>query len=116
MKVIGIIGSRSRNTLGDLLKTTNAFDEVYEEGDQICSGGCPRGGDRFAELIANDRNIPIILFPANWSKYGKAAGFIRNGDIANKSDVLIACVAEDRKGGTEDTIKKFGKLKKLILV
>ena len=29
------------------------------------------------------------------------------GDIAEKSDVLVACVTKDRTGGTEDTIKKF---------
>ena len=41
----------------------------------------------------------------------RGAGFVRNGDIAKDSDVLIACVAPDRTGGTEDTIKKFLKLK-----
>lgn len=33
-----------------------------------------------------------------------------------EADVLIACVAEDRKGGTEDTIKKFQKLGKTQLI
>ena len=38
---------------------------------------------------------------------------MRNTDIAEKSDELIACVTKDRLGGTEDTVtkytKKFGK-------
>ena len=33
--------------------------------------------------------------------------YARNTLIARDADELIAVVAEDRKGGTEDTIKKF---------
>jgi len=108
---IGIIGSRRRDSEEDFIKVEKAFSSIYEPGDIIVSGGCPEGGDRFAEIIAKENGIPIMIFPANWKQYGKSAGFIRNGDIARKSDVLIACVASDRKGGTEDTITKFLKLK-----
>jgi hypothetical protein len=83
------------------------FFEFYEDGDWIVSGGCPKGGDRFAESIAKKYGIAILIFYPNWGKYKKGAGFVRNVDIANNSDVLIACVAKDRTGGTEHTIKKF---------
>lgn len=91
---------------------------MFEDGDHIVSGGCPQGGDAFAEYIAKQNRIPILIHYANWGKYGKAAGFVRNSDIANDADVLIACVAEDRAGGTEDTVKKYLNLGKdrLILV
>lgn len=116
-KVIGIIGSRRRDSTEDFKLIEDAFLKIYEEGDKICSGLCPKGGDRFAVIIADKYNVESIWFPAQWSKYGKGAGFVRNTDIANNSDVLIACVASDRKGGTEDTIKKFLKTKQdLILV
>ena len=127
-KVIGIIGTRSRDSLIDYREVRSAFNEVYQEGDYICSGLCPKGGDRFAVIIANELRLPKhkrIWFPAKWddleapnarikyNKYGKPynalAGFARNIDIAKKSDILIACVAKDRKGGTEDTIKKWKK-------
>jgi hypothetical protein len=106
-KIIGIIGTRRRNTRKDFDTVLEAFSSVYEEGDWICSGGCPKGGDRFARMIHKQNDIPYLEFPANWTKYGKSAGFRRNTDIAQHSDILIACVAEDRTGGTEDTIKKF---------
>lgn len=109
MKFIGIIGSRRRNSHNDYCKVKAAFDKIYTDGDWIVSGGCPKGGDAFAEKIARDRGIPIIIFPAAWKKHGKAAGFIRNADIAHHSDCIIACCAYDRKGGTEDTINKFKK-------
>jgi len=109
MKKIGIIGSRRRKTKGDFMKITRVFSRIYEKGDQIVSGGCPKGGDNFAEVIAKEKGIPITIYYPNWKEDGKIAGFIRNTEIANNSDILITCVAEDREGGTEDTIKKFCK-------
>ena len=107
MKTIGIVGSRRRNTSQDKTTVYQKFLEVYVDGDTIVSGGCPQGGDAFAEWIAKADQVPITIHYAQWKKHGKAAGFIRNGDIAKDAEVLIACVAVDRTGGTEDTIKKF---------
>ncbi len=140
MKTIGIIGTRRRDSEEDFKKVEKEFFKIYEKGDIICSDLCPLGGDWFAVLLSlgkgyifnkkeririlnkiknNDIEYKIkpLWFPADWEKYGKAAGFIRNSDIA-KSDSIIACVADDRTGGTEDTIKKYLKLgkDKLILV
>ena len=109
---IGIVGSRSRDTVKDFDLVLTKFKELYKVGDIIISGGCSRGGDRFAEVIANQLHVEIIIFPANWQRYGKAAGFIRNTDIARESDILIACVASNRLGGTEDTVNKYLKLGK----
>lgn len=108
--VIGIIGSRRRNTHTDYTLVHDKFKELYNEGDWICSGGCPKGGDSFAVKLWKRYKIPYLEFPANWDKHGKAAGFVRNKDIAQHSDILIACVSEDRIGGTENTIKHFQKL------
>jgi hypothetical protein len=107
MKKIGIIGTRRRDGSVSYKKVEESFFEIYEDGDRIVSGGCPKGGDRFAEVIAKKYGIPILIFYPNWDKYKKGAGLVRNTFIAQNSDVLIACVATDRKGGTEDTIKKF---------
>ncbi len=113
-KVIGIIGSRRRNTSKDFKLIRLEFKKQYQKGDAICSGGCRRGADRFAEVLMDNYRIPEekrFIFPARWKKYGNAAGPIRNTKIAKQSDILIACVAEDRTGGTEDTIKKFERMK-----
>jgi len=114
MKKIGIVGTRRRNSSEAFKKIKEVFLEVYEEGDQLVSGGCPKGGDRCAEQIAKELGIPITIFFPKWNKYGTGAGFIRNADIAKESDILIACVSSDRSGGTENTIKHFiKKLKKV---
>lgn len=119
MKIIGIVGSRRRDSQADFIAVKTVFLQIYEKGDTICSGLCSRGGDRFAVVLSEQFQTPTKWFPAKWDELGKAAGFIRNTDIAQTSDVLIACVAKDRTGGTEDTIKKFLKFHpngKLILV
>jgi predicted Rossmann fold nucleotide-binding protein DprA/Smf involved in DNA uptake len=116
MKKIGIIGSRRRDCNSAYQACLKAFEEIYEEGDEIVSGGCPKGGDRFAEIIAKKLGIPIKIYYPNWKKNGKAAGFVRNTDIAEDSDVILAVVAEDRTGGTEDTIKKAQKMDKEIFL
>ena len=107
---VGIIGTRRRDTGKAYAKVEKAFNELpisVRKDCWIVSGGCPKGGDRFAEIIAKKYGLPILIIYPDWDKYGKIAGLKRNTPVAEMSDFIIACVAKDRKGGTEDTIKKF---------
>ena len=116
MKTIGIIGTRRRYTPADWLLVYEAFCQVYEEGDRVCSGMCKTGADQFAVLCSDIWDTEPIWHWAKWHLYGRGAGFKRNGDIARDSDVLIACIAADRTGGTEDTIRKYSKMGKTRLI
>ena len=109
MKNIIIIGSRRRDGHKDFIRTEACFLTIYKKGDMIVSGGCKKGGDRFAEILIKKYNTGKKIFKPNWKKYGRPATFIRNTKIAKSGGELIACVASDRTGGTEDTIKKFKK-------
>ena len=117
-KRIAIVGSRRRNTANDHVALCAAFDKIYNRGDIIVSGGCSRGADNMAESIARVRQIPIMIWYANWDgPDGKAAGFVRNTDIVEDCDIVLAMVAPDRTGGTEDTVKKaIARGKKVVLV
>ena len=120
-KVIGIIGTRSRDTAKDYQEVYDEFKKHYEPGDTICSGGCPKGGDRFAEIIMNNLGLPenlrIIHYPEKPPKgspyyaYVKA-NYERNKLIAKDSDIIIACGNKQKDGGTENTIKEYKKLGK----
>lgn len=116
MKIIGIVGSRRRNSEEDYQKLLAKFKEVYEVDDEIVSGGCPKGADRFAEMLALHCQVPIKIYYAEWNRLGKSAGYIRNAYIAGDADVLIALVSDDRTGGTESTIKEYLKLGKTQLI
>lgn len=114
MKRIIIIGSRRRNESADWLLVEQAFLNLYEKGDLIVSGGCPKGGDYFAEVLFDMYEVSIVVWLPKWEidgQFRRWAGFERNTIIAQNGDVVIACVAPDRTGGTEDTIKKFKKFK-----
>ena len=118
MKKIGVVGSRRRSVYSDYTKVREAMINQYIEGDYFVSGGCKEGADSFAEIVARELGATIVIHHADWKKQGKKAGVIRNTRIAEDSDILIACVSEDRSGGTEDTLSKYLKLGKdqLVLV
>lgn len=54
--------------------------------------GNARGADSCADVWAKSRKIDILSYPADWGKYGKAAGFIRNKQMLDegKPDLIIA--------------------------
>jgi len=105
---VGIIGTRRRDGADDLALIVDEFNKIDHPKTKIVvvSGLCPKGGDRFATLIYQKHRTMKLWFPPEWS-LGRHAGFVRNTEIARWSDYLIATPAPDRKGGTEDTIKKF---------
>jgi hypothetical protein len=61
---------------------------THLQATEVVSGKA-KGADSFGEQIANELNIPIIPFPADWNKYPKVAGFIRNKAMANYADAVI---------------------------
>jgi len=117
MKIIGVIGTRKRNSGEAWKKVEAALLSLYEENDWLCSGGCEKGADRFAEKFVKKVGAPILIFYPNYKKYGRGAPMARNIHVAEHSDIIIASVIrpEDgideilkrETGGTEDTLKKF---------
>lgn len=55
-----------------------------KDGNVLC-----RGADALGEHWATVHGIPVKRFPADWNKYGLAAGPIRNGDMAREGDALL---------------------------
>ena len=68
--IIGIVGSRRRADVKDFQKLERKLLEIYTDGDSIVSGGCPKGADRFAEILAKKHQIPIMIHYARWNKLG----------------------------------------------
>lgn len=59
--------------------------------------GCARGVDLLGSQWAAQNKIPWKAFPADWSKYPKAAGPIRNRQMAEYADALI-CIHHNTPG------------------
>jgi hypothetical protein len=109
---LGVVGSRD---FGDYEKMKLVLDEYKNKAWLIVSGGA-RGADSLSEKWASENNMKMCVFPAEWDKYGKRAGFIRNEEIVKYSDQVIA-FWDGNSRGTAHTIglcKKLGKEVRII--
>lgn len=66
-----------------------AQNHVICHADEIVSGKCPTGADLAGEEYAEFYDIPVKAFPADWKKHGRAAGPIRNREMAEYADALL---------------------------
>ena len=80
----------------------------------MVSGGA-RGPDTLGVLWARDNGIEIKEFLPDWDKYGKSAGFIRNTQIVEAADLVIA-FWDGVSRGTKDSIDKAEKMGKRVAV
>ena len=55
----------------------------------IVSGGCI-GADLMGEQYAKESGYGVERYPAEWEKYGRKAGIMRNAVMADNADALIA--------------------------
>ena len=64
----------------------------------VIISGCAEGVDKLGEQWANEHNIPIEYFPADWDKWGKNAGMVRNGEMALEAEALVAIWCNNSRG------------------
>ena len=85
---LAIVGSR---TFGDYGKLEQFIRDNFDVDciTHIISGGA-KGADSLGERFAKDNAKELVVFPAEWKKYGKSAGFKRNVDIINACDACVA--------------------------
>lgn len=61
------------------------------------------GGDYLGEKYAKENCIPVMPFAADWGTHGQKAGFLRNREMADYADSLIA-FWDKRSKGTKSMI------------
>lgn len=74
------------------------YDKLKDQCSQILSGrtvdailcGECSGADVLGKRWAEENGINVESFPADWKRYGKAAGVKRNAEMAKHADMLIA--------------------------
>lgn len=83
---------------------------------EIVQGGA-NGVDALALQYAQENHIPYKTFNADWNKYNRAAGPIRNEQMAKYGEVLIAFKNQEHPTrGTENMIKTASKYNLKIFV
>jgi len=82
-----IAGSRN---FTDFRLFSQVCDKLYKQKPfSIISGGA-RGADSLAETYADLRGLKCEVFPADWDKHGKKAGYLRNKQMSEEGDALLA--------------------------
>lgn len=83
---------------------------IHDSGFNITEivSGCARGVDQTAEKWAWYNDIPVKKFPADWDKHGKAAGPMRNREMAAYADALVA-IWDGESRGTKNMIHEARK-------
>lgn len=103
MKLI-IAGSRSISDLEIVEEAINKSGWRNEITEVV--HGDARGVDKLGEMWAEQNSIPVKRFPANWKKFGKKAGSIRNKQMSEYGNKLIA-IWDGNSTGTIDMVKQM---------
>lgn len=114
-----VAGSRGYTDYPAFCQALDAFiqNTLPHRNVVIVSGGA-KGVDRMAERYAHERQYTLMVVLANWDKYGKRAGMVRNEEMGTIADGLVA-FWDGESRGTRHMIahmKQLGKPTKTIKV
>lgn len=104
---IAIIGSRN-------IHVENLNEYLPQSITEIVSGGA-KGIDTDAQEYANENNIKMTVFLPDYSKYGRGAPIVRNKQIVDYADEVIA-FWDGKSRGTLSVIEYCKKQNKKIKV
>jgi hypothetical protein len=71
--------------------------------------GVEQSADMLAAAVARELGFSVDPFPANWSHYGKAAGFIRNLAMLDTQPDRVFAFQRNGSRGTQHTIDEARK-------
>lgn len=102
VKVI-VAGSRTANNFELVEKSLMMYFKEHKlhRADVEIISGTARGADQLGEQFANKYGLKLTKFPADWDKYGKSAGYIRNEEMAKyatENGILFAFWDGNSKG------------------
>lgn len=97
-----VAGSRGFRDYARLSKVLDSIRERHQI-ECIISGACPNSPDVLGERYATEHNIPLRRKPADWNQFGKAAGAIRNREMAEEGTHLLV-FWDGKSPGTKNMI------------
>ena len=94
--IIAISGCRNYNNYNTIKEYLD--NNIKNIDNLIIHVGDAKGVDKLVIQYCKNNNIEYKIFYANWNKYGKPAGPIRNIEMIKNSQKLIAFPSEESKG------------------
>ena len=110
---VAVVGSRGFENYSKLSRVLDKV-HVVKPITLIVSGGAV-GADSLSEKWAEENGIEILIFKPDWKKYGKRAGFIRNTQIVESADTVVA-FWDGESRGTKNSIDTANKLDKPLFI
>lgn len=91
------------------IEDINLLDDLHKEHDfsEVVSGGA-WGADFEGEQWAARNGIFVKKFPADWNKHGRAAGPIRNKQMAQYADALITFKGGRGTANMKNQAREYG--------
>jgi len=114
MTKIAIVGSRTFDDYNFLKAILYKHTKGIPNSYSIVSGGA-KGADSLAKQYAEEFKIPIKEFLPDWATHGKSAGPIRNEQIVEECDIVIA-FWDGISRGTKNTVWLATKAQKPVYV
>lgn len=81
---------------------------------ELVSGGA-KGIDSYTKRLSKESGIPLIEFNPDYARSGRNAPLVRNTQIVQYADIVVAFPSEDSRG-TYDTISKSYKHSKQVII
>lgn len=103
-----IAGGREFNDY-ELLKEKLGHLLINNTDDVEIVSGKARGADSLGEKYAKEKGYLIKEFPADWNKHGKAAGYLRNKEMAEYATHCV-CFWDGESKGTKHMIDLANKM------
>lgn len=98
-----VVVAGSRN-FDDYNRLSDVLDKyLADKSNVIIVSGTARGADRMGERYAAEHGLKIEQFPAEWGKYHKGAGPIRNMQMVQSADAVVA-FWDNESAGTKHII------------
>lgn len=111
MPTVCVCGGRDFNDQKLFESEMGAFSK---NGLKLIHGGAS-GADALCAKWALANNVPCTAYPADWPKHGKAAGPIRNEQMASAADQVVA-FWDGKSKGTKNMIEAARKRKLPVYV
>lgn len=110
INIVLICGDRNWSNK-DVIKRELLPLKEHNPNITIVTGAC-KGADLLSEEIAKQLGFQVKSYPANWTKYNRAAGPIRNQQMIdeNNVDLVLAFHSDiENSKGTKDMINRAKK-------
>lgn len=101
-----ITGSRNWTDSHAVLNKIVYYAMAGREDLTVVHGACPTGADAIADSVCDFLGVNVERYPADWDRYGDAAGPLRNQQMVDtKPDLVIGFVTPESRG-TRDCLRR----------